>query len=270
VVAPGPRPAVAALPALCRARRGLVLGRVTDPGVDELSGLVRGRRDRSLLWAIEDSGSPADLVALRPDGTVVGRVAVTGAANADWEDIAAGRAPDGTPSLFVADIGDNDAVRASVQVYRVPEPVPAAGVAPSTRLELRYPDGAHDAETLLADPLRHELVLVTKTLTGGRVYTLPPRGGTLRPGPALRLGAITAGDVSADGRLLALRTYASLVVWRRHGRERLARTLARAPTCVAPAPLTAEGQGEALALGPGGRTAITVPEGAEPRLRRYG
>ena len=33
--------------------------------------------------------------------------------------------------------------------------------------QLRYPDGAHDAEALFVDPLSHSLVILTKSLTGG-------------------------------------------------------------------------------------------------------
>jgi hypothetical protein len=277
-LAPPRRPA-APPPPLCRADRAVPLGRIDDPAVDELSGLTRSRRDPSILFANEDSGSGSVLTAVRTDGTVLGHVTITGAAAVDWEDLAAGPGPDGAPALFVGDIGDNDAVRDRVQVYRVPEPAPDAGAtAPATRLDLRYPDGAHDAEALLVDPLRHELAIVIKRLGGGRAYTAPasvtegPGGAvtTLRRGPAVDLGWVTAGDVSGDGRIVALRTYTRLAVWQRRGREPLARTLARRPTCTAPADLGAEGQGEALALDRRGATAITAPEGARPLLRRYG
>jgi hypothetical protein len=275
-----PRRAVAPPPPLCRADHAVPLGRIDDPAMDELSGLARSRRDPSVLFANEDSGSGPVLTAVRTDGTVLGHVTVSGAAAVDWEDVAAGPGPGGAPALFVGDIGDNDAVRDGIQVYRVPEPAPdASATAPATRLDLRYPDGAHDAEALLVDPLRHELVIVIKRLGGGRAYTASasvaegPGGSavtTLRRGPDVDLGWVTAGDVSGDGRIVALRTYTRLAIWQRRGREPLARTLARRPTCIAPADLGAEGQGEALALDRRGATAITAPEGARPLLRRYG
>jgi hypothetical protein len=263
-------------PALCRGDRPRELGRVGDPAMDELSGLVRGRRDRHVLFALEDSGAPPVITALRPDGTLLGHTTVAGATATDWEDIAAGPGPDGQASLFAADIGDNGAARDGVQVYRLDEPAATVtSAAPAARLDLRYPDGAHDAEALLADPVRHELLVVTKALLRGRVYTVASTLAdgtrtTLRKGPAVALGPVTAGDVSADGRVVALRTYSTLALWRRQGREPLARTLGRAPTCIAPADLSAEGQGEALALSPDGGTAITAPEGADAVLRRYG
>ncbi len=263
-------------PALCRADRPRSLGRVADPAMDELSGLVRGRRDRHVLFALEDSGAPPVITALRPDGALLGRTTLAGAEAIDWEDIAAGPGPDGRASLFAGDIGDNDAARARVQIYRLPEPRAISdATAAAARLDLRYPDGPRDAEALLADPLRRELVIVTKSLARGRAYAVAstaPDGATmtLRRGPAVALTLVTAGDVSSDGRLVALRSPSTLAVWRRRGREPLTRTLGRAPTCVAPADLSAEGQGESLALSPDGRTAITAPEGIDAVLRRYG
>ena len=59
--------------------------------------------------------------------------------------------------------------------------------------------------------------------------------------------AVTAGDVSADGRTIVLRTYDRALVWTRRKSDSLAKALAREP-CVAGADLAGEGQGEALAL----------------------
>lgn len=272
-VAPSPRQA-AAKPDLCGSLRARVVGRVEDPEVEELSGLVRSRAHPGLLFAHEDSGAGPVLEALRGDGALAGRMTVAGAAALDWEDIAAAPGPDGEPLLYVGDIGDNAGERASIDIYRVAEPaVGPTATAPAARLTLRYPDGAHDAEALLADPLRDELVIVTKGLLSGRAYSvssLRPAGSrtTLRRGPAIDLGLVTAGDVSADGRVVALRSYDRLAVWRRRGREPLTRTLARAP-CLSPTSLGGEGQGEALALDARGTTALTVPEGRRPALRRY-
>ena len=87
-----------------------------------------------------------------------------------------GRRPNGRPLLYVGDIGDNASRRASIDVYRVPEPrVGAAASAPAARLRLRYPDGAHDAEALLVDPLRGDLVIVTKVLGAARAYRASAR-----------------------------------------------------------------------------------------------
>ena len=88
---------------------------------------------------------------------------------------------------------------------------------------------------------------------------------------SVKLGAgetVTAGDVSADGRTIVLRTYASAYVWTRRSGERVATALTRKP-CTAGAALWREGQGEALAVADGGRAFYTVPEGPRPPIRRY-
>jgi hypothetical protein len=268
-------PLTAARPrALCGRLRARITGRVADPSANELSGLVRSRSQPRVLWSHDDSGAGPVLFGLLADGRVVARPTVTGAQAVDWEDIAAGPAPDGRPLLYVGDIGDNASRRPSIDVYRVAEPrVGAAATAPAARLRLRYPDGAHDAEALLVDPLRDDLVIVTKALGAARAYRAParlPAGSqtTLRRGPAIALSLVTAGDVSADGRIVVVRGYDRLAVWVRRGREPLTTTLRRAP-CLSPTSLAAEGQGEAIALDHRGASFATVAEGSPAVLRRY-
>ena len=211
------------------------------------------------FWAHNDSGDAPRIFALGRDGTLLREVAVGGAEHVDWEDIARrGR------TLYIGDIGDNLAQRPEIAVYRMPETGTAA-----EKITLRYPDGAHDAEALLVDPRDGTIVIVTKDFGGtAGVYT----GLKLRRAAKLELGigqAITAGDVSADGRTIVLRSYDRAYVWTRRGNESIARALKRRP-CIAAANLFDEGQGEALALSRDGRVFWTVPEGPNPALRRYG
>ena len=268
------RPAPPRPPALCGALHARVTGRVPDPSANELSGLVRSPFQPGLLWSHDDSGAGPVLFGLRADGHVAARPTVSGAQAVDWEDIAAGPGPNGQPLLYVGDIGDNASQRPSVDVYRVAEPrVGAAATAPAARLRLRYPDGAHDAEALLVDPLRGDLVIVTKVLGAARAYRASARlaagsQATLRRGPTVALSLVTAGDVSADGRIVVLRGYDRLAVWVRHGRERLTTTLRRAP-CLSPTSLAGEGQGEAIALDRHGTSFATVAEGSPAVMRRY-
>jgi hypothetical protein len=238
---------------------------VRDPAANELSGLVRSPSQPELLWSHDDSGSGPVLFGLRADGRVVAHPTVTDAQAVDWEDIAA--APG--PLLYIGDIGDNDRSRPSVDIYRVREPpLGADATAPARRLRLRYPDGPHDAEALLVDPLRGDVLVVTKAIDGATAYRAA--GTTLRRVADVR-GArfVTGGSVSADGRVVALRGYARVWVWIRQGREPLARTLQRMP-CSPSVSLSPEGQGEAIALDRRGRSFATVAEGSPAVLRRYG
>jgi len=155
---------------------------------------------------------------------------VTGAQADDWEDIAIGPGPQpNQPYLYIGDIGDNNSTRAEVIVYRVAEPALSTatrkltksrpGVTePAQALRLRYPDGKHDAETLLVHPATGNIYIVTKVVLAnpvvyealaplqfGKPVTLK-RLGEIRV-PSLFGGVITGGAISPDGRRVALCDY---------------------------------------------------------------
>jgi len=258
-------------PAICGRLTVRRTGTIRASQATELSGLVASRRRPGVLWTNNDSGDAPRVLAVRASGKLVGDVAIAGAEATDWEDIAL---RGGT--LYLADIGDNRSERDDV-VYRVPEP--AAGVttsAPAQALRLRYPDGAHDAETLLVDPRSGGLAIVTKDFGGNSgVYVVAHPSATatttLHRAGRLRLGLgglATAGDVSADGRVIVVRTYTGFVAWERRRGDSLARAMRRTP-CSGRVSLANEGQGEALALTADGGAFLTVPEGLNPVIRRY-
>lgn len=264
----------AAEPRLCGELDRTTLGKVSDGSLHELSGLVLSRRDAHVLWAIQDSGNAPELIALRTNGTLIGRWTVAGASNFDWEDIATGPGgPGGVPWLYAADLGDNLAQRDDIVIYRVPEPTSPGGggtTAPASALHLTYPDGAHDAESFLVDPKRGTLIVVTKGVPGG-VYALSKPSswsGThrLHKVADAALAYATAADVSANGRVIALRGYFSGSFWTRRGNEPLTATLRRKP-CTSPTGLD-DGQGESIALSPLGSTAWIVAEGKNPPIHR--
>lgn len=268
-------PAPPARPVLCGKLKGKVVGHVNDAAATELSGLVASASRPGVLWSHNDSGDRPRVFALRTDGSVIASLDVPGAQAVDWEDIAVGPGGD----LLLGDIGDNDAKRPDVVVYRVPEPdlsTHPTTTAPARAITLTYPDGAHDAETLLADRRTGELVIVTKTLSGhSGIYSANLNRGarqTLRLRGHINFGLAglaTAGDVSADGKTIAIRTYGDLSVWRRRAGASIATTLADGTRCVSTTDLGAEGQGESLALNRTGTAFFTVPEGASPPLRHY-
>ena len=197
---------------------------VQIPELPEASGVAVSRSVPGRLWAHNDSGE-AQLFALDVHGKVTSRVQVTGAKVEDWEAMAAGPCPGGS-CLFIGDIGDNSAKRQSVTVYRVAEPSGNdAAIKGAEAIEMKYPDGAHDAEALLVTP-DGSILIVTKGETGPvNVYRAP---ASARPGATVtleRIGdsihgkatqeqRITDGAVSPDGQWVALRTRGSLVFFR--------------------------------------------------------
>jgi hypothetical protein len=79
------------------------------------------------------------------------------------------------------------------------------------------------------------------------------------------LDATTAGDVGADGQVVALRTYAAVLVFPRDEDQSLAEALVENEPCDAPTRL--EVQGEAITFTEEGY--LTVSEGDRPRINRF-
>ena len=234
----------------------------------EASGLVVSRVTPGRLWSHNDSGKP-EIVALDAKGTVTGRVSISGAGLEDWEGLASGVCENGT-CLYIGDIGDNNAKRTEITIYRVPEPAKAGGSAEVDGVfRASYPDGAHDAEALLAAP-DGTLYIVTKGDTGPiALYRFPPelRGGTVmrleRVGAPLSTAEpaqdarITDGAISADGNWVVLRTRAALRFYRAteflKGDFREAQRVDLKPL--------GEPQGEAVAFGSSNNTVYVAGEG---------
>lgn len=231
----------------------------TDPEIAESSGLVD---TGDVVYTANDSGSGPVLYAVDPrSGDTTDRTTYTPDEVEDVEALAPG--PAGT--VWVADVGDNQRSRETVSLYRAR---PGAAVA-APRLDLVYPDGPRDAETLLAHPSSGRLFVVSKTVFGGTVYAVP---GDARPGGPVRLrrfaqvpGLVTDGAFLPDGRHVVLRSYATATVYTFPGFE------ARGSF-----DLPEQRQGEAVSINPTGRVLLSSEGvGAEvvrieipPRLTR--
>ncbi|MFI5897070.1 hypothetical protein ACIA5D_43970 [Actinoplanes sp. NPDC051513] len=199
----------------------------------------------------------------------------------DTEDM--GLASDGT--LWVADIGDNDANRDTIGLWRLP-----AGAKKPQLFRMSYPDGAHDAEALLITPTGTPIV-VTKTvgeagvyepagaLRAGRTTALKRAGSVTLPitttsNPFSFAGrlVITGGAVSPDGRYAVLRTYADAFEFDVEGDDVVGAITKGDPRQI---PLPNEPQGESVAYATDGTAILTIsevsrqPAGTKAGLMRY-
>ena len=195
---------------------------VRVPELPEGSGLAASRKTPGRFWSHNDSGA-AMLFALDGSGRVIGRLALPGAKVEDWEAVAVGSCPSGS-CIYVADIGDNNARRRRITIYRVAEPAAATGpLQVADVFHATYPDHAHDAEALLVTD-DGRLHIVTKGDTGPvSLYRFPSE---LQPGTTMRLERvggprvpanhdwITDGAVSPDGQWAVLRTDRQLMFYR--------------------------------------------------------
>jgi hypothetical protein len=236
---------------------------ITDPRLPELSGLaVSGNR----MLALNDGGDRVAVYVL--DATCAVLEERTAPVDPyDPEDLAV--AADG--AVWVADTGDNDGDRPTVALHVLR---PDGGHA---LFRLTYPDGAHDAEALLLAPDGVPYVVTKEPLGASGVYRPAAplvNGGTVGMtkvaavnltftgtpgGPVGQAGQllVTGGAVSADGALLALRTYTDAYVWPLSGSDVVA-ALAGTPTRV---PLPDSPQGEAISFAPDNRTLVVASEG---------
>jgi hypothetical protein len=272
---------------------------LASPDIVEISGLAVSRTQPGVIWAHNDSGDIARVFAISPAGEHLRTFTLAGAAATDWEDMAIGPGPTpGSDYLYLGDIGDNQAVRSNITVYRVSEPAVSTSSMPSDELTaveaitLRYPDKPHDAETLLVDPVTGDLFIVTKEIVAGvssvfraaAPVTAGPeivtekvaefdlrenKSGVVVPPDASPLANVgwvpTGGDILSDGSLIAIRTYSTVWVWSRGEDETVAEAIA-SPPCEGPS--IVEPQGEAIAFG-GNDRYYTLSEGAGPALHEF-
>lgn len=263
------------------------LGVVTTPEIGEASGIVASGSDPGVWWINNDSGDSARIFAVNEAGSLLATVDILNAQAVDWEDIASNG-----DSIFIADTGDNRGTRDSVTIYAIQAPaLTSAGGgrvsgttqkldATATKLTLTYPDGPQDAEALAFDPDSGDLFIITKdwSLKGvSGIYRTPanPLSAPNQMGPNSHSGGtvelervgdlslpagslVTGADISSDGRLIAVRTYTSVNLFRRPPDTDVATALESVP-CEAPLP--PEVQGEAIGFSADGSGYVTMSEG---------
>jgi hypothetical protein len=191
---------------------------ITDPRVKESSGVAPSQIYPNVFYTFNDSGDTARFFQFNRTGKVLHVFNVTNGNNVDWEDMSSAKL-DGKPFLFFGDIGDNSGVRPSIAIYRVPEPGNSTGVKADQIYTLHYPDGSHNAETLLVNPKSGDIMIVTKAARHPQgIYFLPrPHASgswTLKKLADIEVNAnmrsaklITGGAWSQDGKYVVLRTY---------------------------------------------------------------
>lgn len=253
------------------------LGTLDNSEINEASGLVASQVHPFLLYTHNDSGGDPDIYMIDTLGRYQGKIHLEGAENKDWEDIAIGPGKEaGLSYLYVGDIGDNDAKRDIVQVYRFPEPgqlQDEINVKPE-RLTLRYPDGPRDSETLLVDPWNGDLLVLSKRDTSNTLYRAA--AGRLDAGEIilekvmkLPVTMAVGGDISADGKQILIKNYWAVYYWEREEGESLTEALKRKPVQL---PYKPEPQGEAIGFSANGDRYYTLSESRfriKPVLYQY-
>lgn len=284
---------------ICASTNAATSATVASPDIVEASGMAVSRAQGDVIWVHNDSGDSARVFAINAAGETLATYDLPGVQTIDWEDIAIGPGPGQGDFLYVGDIGDNPAEREHILVYRFLEPaVDSASsdlaIPDAVAIEMRYEDGPHDAETLLIDPISGDLLVITKELVTGRSGVFRAAASELAEGSPVtlrRVGEIdffalrtqkeipegspalanvthvpTGGDVSPDGSVVALRTYATVWIWDRWPGSPLAEAFT-GTACEGPSEV--EPQGEAMAFGEAGASYFTLSEGQQQPLHQF-
>ena len=200
---------------------GVAFCSIIDKQINESSGIAASNAFPGTYYTHNDSGDTARFFRFDKSGAILSVQSLKGVKATDWEGMATARLG-GKSYVYLGDIGDNNAVRNSIQVYRCQEST-LGSISNFDSYTISYPDGARDAETLMVHPKSGDIWIVSKVASGkSRVYFLPrPRKsgsftlkfvGEVRVGDPVPFGErVTDGAISHDGRFVALRTYTAIV-----------------------------------------------------------
>lgn len=227
----------------------------------EVSGFACSRVTPGYIWehGDENLGSNRRIVAIQPDGTKAMEVKVsTSSSRDDWEDICTG-IYGGKNYIFIGAIGDNDLeFKDQYYIYYFEEPTITSGSKTITASEIvfGFPDNeAHNAETLMYDNVEQKFYVVDKVKKGiCTLYSLPFKTNysgvqtmtkVCELGNGKKFNFCTGGDITPDGKWMAIKSKPYILLWERQGNESLSETAKRRPMQIAA--YEEEAQGEAIA-----------------------
>lgn len=264
-----------------------ITGRLQNKQMDEISGIAASGIFKDIYYIHNDSGDTSRIFSITPEGDQKNTIYFNGDAHirlgvVDFEDIAVGVGPvAGKSYVYVGDIGDNNAQRPDITIYRIEEKAAWAKdsiiTANSTPLHLKYPDGPKDAETLMIDPIEKLICIVSKRGDTVAVYTTPLN---YKPNDTQVLTRrcklffkgikpfkwITAGDISRDGHKILLKNYEKVYYWYRAGNVHIWDIMQTKPREL---PYQVEKQGEAIGFTRNGAGYYTTSEGVFSPIYYY-
>lgn len=208
----------------------IIVGKIEDKDISESSGIAASKCTADVLWTHNDSGNEPLIYALGTSGKSLGSWRIPGVENTDWEDIAEYKDSKGKCFIYIGEIGDNKQKRSVHEIYRISEPTIESENSTDKKTPLAtssagiirfsYPDGDHNAESLMVHPALGDIYIVTKRVNGpAGVYRIKPdfdSKGVLMAVkvaeiavPSVPNGLLTGGDISPDGKRVVLCDYFS-------------------------------------------------------------
>ena len=180
---------------------------VDDARVTESSGLAVDPAG-NIYWTVNDSGDRGVAYGIGLDGTVQGTLNF----RAQPDDVEAVAVYE--DRLYIADIGDNSGERDFIRVYFFTNPRANGLTVTYHAYDFSYPDGQHNAETLLVDE-SGRLFIVTKGRKAA-IYEAPAKPERDGVNELEKVGSapsnVTDGTFLPGGDRIALLTYNSVEV----------------------------------------------------------
>jgi hypothetical protein len=262
-------------------------GLLTDTRLVEFSGIAPSVESRR-FWAINDGGQAAILWQINERGKIQGEMLMSGVTNVDFEDITSFTLAKKN-YVAVGDIGDNAAVMPNHNIYVMSDALSPAQ-APLWTVRYHYPDGPHDAESLMANAAEGVFYIVNKRVSPPILYRVPMHPKHDVEVTAERIGALegipvadsdvddesnrvrfasqpTGAVLGCDGNELLLLTYASVYRYRKTSKQSWAEALSgQTPQAL---PLPPMVQAEAITLSKDCRTLYVGGEKIPGALWRF-
>ena len=184
------------------------VGTIRPAGVRESSGVAPCRFDPQIFWTQTDGRKPV-LFAMDRQGGSHGQVVVDVALN-DWEDLAS----DHAGHLYIADTGNNGAVRTQLAVHQIDEPDPKSlpsRIKTTQSWTLTFPKEPFDCESLFI--WQGHGYVISKIFNNGKAslyrFPLTPSSKPVMLERVSKLkieSPVTSASLSLDGLKMAVLT----------------------------------------------------------------
>jgi hypothetical protein len=201
---------------------------VEHPDIKEGSGLTESRTMPGTFWVLNDGGNNPVLYLMDKNGRDLGTVEIDGVQNKDWETLAT----DDSGNLWIGDVGNNENMRKDLTLYKVSEPKDADEMPPTLKvnrkIRITYPDQTE------IPPVKYNFDCEAMFFFDGALYFLTKHRAD-RDTKLYRLkleaagddaeleylerfpsiGQVTAADLHADGKRLAVLTFSGIWIFER-------------------------------------------------------
>ncbi|THB63092.1 MAG: hypothetical protein D6B27_12895 [Gammaproteobacteria bacterium] len=208
---------------------------IKDKRLPEISGIAASNYYNDIFWVINDGRNPAEIYAVNSKGKVVSELAVKGAKNRDWEDLASFKIGN-KGYIAIGDIGDNRATRSISAIYIIKEP---RNLKRKGKLKIEkeiyfsFEGGALDCESMAISIAEKRIYLVSKRTNPAMLFSLPLDLQSDKTHVAAKVGDLalgenriksywtgslffpTAMDINRSETAMAIMSYDKVVVYRK-------------------------------------------------------